>query len=370
MSRNQVTLTFPEPDAPAAPPPPAPAKPADPNALTREERSNLGWHVWAIVWTIGLPSIGAMAFVGCAGLYYSAITAPDVRSWAAMSAGILIVTLFLGSLPIGAALNRDNAPVAKAALGFWVCCIIFMLAVMGHFALHKPSTPQPQPIVARDMPGRNARELDREITWRREALADAAEHRAKWDEHARVWYASTQTELRKLETWRYGRPVTGVPAPEPGHRGGIDLAAVSILMLIGASIGLAISAGALAAVLTERATAARQAAAAADVPAPLPATDAYHPDESADGFQVWALQSVAKIHGGKVRTAEAFSHYLSFCSRNAFPAPLGVQEFGRRLRAWLADVYGIDGRHSNGTLYDGVTLAGAGRPLATNGAAA
>ena len=117
MSKS-VTLTFGEPEAP--PPAPAPAKPAgNDGALTREERRNNFWHVRLLAWVLGLPSILSIGFVGLVGLYYAFITTGDAKTWLALSAGILIVTLFTAGLPIGAALNRETEPgIAKAAFAF------------------------------------------------------------------------------------------------------------------------------------------------------------------------------------------------------------------------------------------------------------
>ena len=133
-----------------------------------------------------------------------------------------------------------------------------------------------------------------------------------------------------------------------------------MLMLIGAALGLLISASSLAAILTEKAATVRVEAEAAPQPAPLPLA-VYHPGESADGFEHWALSCVSKLNGAPpLQTGDAHAHYLSFCARNDFQATLPNQEFGRRLRAWMMNTFGIDGRHSGsagGTVYDGVTLA-------------
>ena len=124
-------------DGPEAPP--APSRPVNPAALTREERSNMGWHVRFIAWVLGLPSILSIGFVCCAGLYYANVTTEDPRTRLALSVGILVITLFMAGLPIGAALNRDSEPaVAKAAFGFWIACFVLDLAVMGNFAWHRP----------------------------------------------------------------------------------------------------------------------------------------------------------------------------------------------------------------------------------------
>ena len=63
MSPSSFKITLDDPP----PPPPAPPKPANPAALTREERSNAGWHLRFIGLVIGLPSVLSVAFVGGVG---------------------------------------------------------------------------------------------------------------------------------------------------------------------------------------------------------------------------------------------------------------------------------------------------------------
>ena len=163
------------------PPPPAPPKPLNPAALTREERSNAGWHLRFIGLVIGLPSVLSVAFVGAVGLWYAWASAADTTTWAALSAGIVIVTLFTAGLPIGAALNRDSEPgVAKAAFGFWIACIAVNLAVMAHFAWHRPEAPAliaqaPARVTAPQLSAADAGRLDWEIAKAVVWLADFEE---------------------------------------------------------------------------------------------------------------------------------------------------------------------------------------------------
>ena len=182
----------------------------------------------------------------------------------------------------------------------------------------------------------------------------------------RQLYAAQYAELQQLETKRYGAPVilkeiggelefqgyaaadgpAAKSAPLAASVPGLDLAAVAMLMLIGAALGLLISASSLAAILTEKAATVRVEAEAEPQPAPLPLA-IYHPGESADGFEHWALSCVSKLNGAPpLQTGDAHAHYLSFCARNDFQATLSNQEFGRRLRAWMMNTFGIDGRHS------------------------
>ena len=96
-------------------------------------------------------------------------------------------------------------------------------------------------------------------------------------------YAAKYAELQQLETKRYGapailkeirgelefqgykqadsiakpEPAKAAPVPAPATAFGLDLAAVAILMLIGAALGLLISASSLAAILTEKAATVR-----------------------------------------------------------------------------------------------------------------
>lgn len=348
MSQS-VRLTFAEPEAP-----PPGAKPVNPAAMTRDERASANWQVRFIAWVVGLPSLMSIAFVGAAGLWYAWNFTADAQTWLALSAGLVAVTLFGAGLPIAWALMRDNNPMAaKAAFVFWIACVLMNFAIMAHFVRRTPAPAGPGRLVARDLPDREAYELDLEINWRREALADADEHPLTTPE-ARRWYAATQADLWRFETKRYGKPVTLAAAPGPLP--GLDLAAIALLMLGGSAVGLLISAGSLAAILTEKAATVRMEAETAPQHAPAPGA-AYHPGESADGFEHWAASCVSRLEGGRIRPAEAHASYLAFCARNDYAAPLAIQEFGRRLRVWLADTYGLNGHHSNGTVYEGVTVA-------------
>ncbi len=370
MSKS-VTLTFGEPEAPAAAA--KTSKPLDPAAFTREERSNNNWHVRLLAWVLGLPSILSIGFVGLVGLYYAFITTGDAKTWLALSAGILIVTLFTAGLPIGAALNRETEPgIAKAAFGFWVACLALLFAIMVHFAWHapEPAPATPAPVAALEkLPVSDPDETDIRIEELRGTVEEA---RVRTPDDARR-LESIKAELRGLERQRYGRPVFQAPvtpespaAPIPAP--GLDLAAVALLMLTGAALGLLISASALASILTEKAATVRAEAEAAPAPAPQPAHSPitpYHPGETADGFEAWALRALSKLDGAKIKTNAAYSAYLAYCARNDFNAPLDPREFGRRLRAWIVDTFGVDSHHSNGTTFDGVALSSP----AMNGAA-
>jgi hypothetical protein len=393
-------------DGPEAPPPP-PSKPVNPAALTREERHNNSWHVRFIAWVLGLPSILSIGFVCCVGLYYANVTTEDALTRLALSVGILVITLFTAGLPIGAALNRETEPaVAKAAFGFWIACFVLDLAVMGNFAWHRPEAASPvaqaparASVSVPHLSAAEAERLDWDIAGLWYTLTDLDEemHGPRRERFGtpqnRQLYAAQYAQLQQLETKRYGAPVilkeiggelefqgyaaadepAAIAAPTPAP--GLDLAAVAMLMLTGAALGLLISASSLAAILTEKAATVRVEAEAAPQSAPLPLA-VYHPGESADGFEHWALSCVSKLSGAPpLQSGDAHAHYLSFCARNDFQATLPNQEFGRRLRAWMMNTFGIDGRHSGsagGTVYDGVTLAPLGPSItapAMNGGA-
>ena len=81
MSPSSFKITLDDPP----PLPPRPEKPVNPAALTREERSNVGWHVRLIGWIIGLPSVLSIAFVGSVGLWYAYAAAADTKTWVALS---------------------------------------------------------------------------------------------------------------------------------------------------------------------------------------------------------------------------------------------------------------------------------------------
>ncbi len=285
MSKS-VTLSFGEPEPPAAPP-----RPFNPASMTRDERTSAGWQTLFVGWVIGLPSIMAVAFVGAVGIWYAWKFTDNLQTWLALSAGLVAITLFSAGMPIAWGLNRETQPIAaKAALGFGLACIAMNFAIMTHFARHEPEALAPSQAIARDMPGEEARDLDMEIGWRREALADfdadlapdAPKRRRDKANTPEAQGRRTQLagELRKLEIKRYGAAVTAAPS-RPGTKPGLDLAGVALLMIIGAAVGLAISASSLAAILTEKAATVRLENVPEPAPAPLPALNAYPPGRKA-----------------------------------------------------------------------------------------
>ena len=95
---------------------------------------------------------------------------------------------------------------------------------------------------------------------------------------------------------------------------------------------------------------------------------AYHPGESADGFDRWAVDCISKLDGASaVRAAEVYENYLQFCDLNDYQQRMTSQAFGGRLAYWLLETYGIKGRHSGtqgGTVYDDVVLTEFGPTIA------
>ena len=358
MSKS-VTLSFGEPE-PAAPP----ARPFNPGAMTGDERASARWQVRFVAWVVGLPSLLSIGFVGAVGLWYAWRFTGDAQTWLALSAGLVAVTLFSAGLPIAWGLTRDLNPfAAKAALVFWLACIAMNGAIMTNFARHVPAPGPAVTTVARDVPGEEGAEIDNRIEGLRDAVEEGT-RRVRTPADARR-LASLQAELRSLETRRYGGPMTAAaPAGTVQVPAGLDMAALALLMIAGSAVGLLISAGSLAAILTEKAATVRLEAAPGAGPGAVIDVPSGHAGENADGFERWARQCVSKLDGGKVRPAEAHASYLQFAARNDFARPLGLQEFGRRFGGYLAAAYGIDGRHSNGTVFDGVTLAPLGHALA------
>jgi hypothetical protein len=163
-------------------------------------------------------------------------------------------------------------------------------------------------------------------------------------------------------------PHTAVQPAQPGAKPGWSLAALALIMWACSGLGLLISASSLAAILMEKSAAAPLGASAEPVPQPASSPIAYHPGESADGFEAWATACISRLQGGRMRTAEAHASYLAFCTRNDYAQPLASPEFGRRLRSWLAGAYGLNGHHSNGTIYEGATLSPITAPGMNNAA--
>jgi hypothetical protein len=354
--------------------------------MTRDERASANWQVQFVARWVGIPSLMAIAFVGLAGLWHAWVFTSDTQTWIALSAGLVAVTLFAAGLPIAWALLRGTNPfAARAALSLWVACLLVNGAIMVSFASHTPAPSAPwawpewhwtlfQGGVT------DTDELDIQIEECRGILADydagfapgapAWQRREVSTPEARAKRAMAANKLRSLEIKRYGAPITEVApaAPlQPGTKPGWSLAAITLIMWACSGLGLLISASSLAAILTEKAATVRLEAENEPAPQPAPSPVTYHPGESADGFETWATACVSRLQGGRIRPGEAHASYLTFCARNDSAAPLQPQEFGRRLRAWLADTYGLTGHHSNGTVYEGVTLAPLAAPITAPG---
>ena len=165
MSKS-VTLSFGEPEPPAAPP-----RPFNPASMTRDERTSAGWQTLFVGWVIGLPSIMAVAFVGLVGLWYAWQFTNDLQTWLALSAGLIAITLFSAGMPIAWSLNRETQPVAaKAAAAFGLACVAMNFGIMTHFATHKPELVQME-----RAPSEEVRQAIAEIAWRREDLGRCGE---------------------------------------------------------------------------------------------------------------------------------------------------------------------------------------------------
>jgi hypothetical protein len=308
----------------------------------------------------------SIAFVGAVGLWYAWRFTSDAQTWVALSAGLIAVTLFSAGLPIAWGLTRVLNPfAAKAALVFWLACIVMNCTIMTNFARHVPVPDAPTSAIARDVPGEEGAEIDSRIEGLRDAIEEGTRRVRTPADSRRL--ASLQAELRGLETRRYGGPLTAAKATGTIQAPALDMAALALLMIAGSAVGLLISAGSLAAILTEKAATVRLEAAPAPGPGAVIDLPSGHAGENADGFEQWARACVSKLDGGKVRSAEAHASYLQFAARNDFVRPLGLQEFGRRFNGYLAAAYGIDGRHSNGTVFDGIALAPIGHALAVEG---
>ena len=331
-------------------------------AMTYEERVNAGWQVKFIAWVVGFPSILAVAFTGIVGLWYAWIFTADIQTWLAVSAGLIAITMFAAGLPIPWALTRGhNNVVANAALGLWIACVAMNFGIMAHFARHVPAPAGPGHAVARDMAQDEAYDLDIEIESVRNAIAEGAElTKTRGDSpYYQRRRHELQAELLRLETKRYGAPVTIAAPARPGSQPGLDLAAIALIMIAGSAVGLLISAGSLAAVMTSKVREMQgQAANAEPVAEAVPAGQAprFHSAESFDGFNLWIGKCLSRVRNGSVRPAAALAHYEAFCAANNVRAQLDPANFYTRFSQYLGAVHGIASAHSNGPVYRGVAL--------------
>lgn len=208
-------------------------------------------------------------------------------------------------------------------------------------------------------------------------------------EHRRR-YTELQAKLRNLEIKRYGAPVIlgeadparpgmlefkGYAAPaaisepaRPLSAPGLDLAAVALIMIAGSAVGLLISAGSLAAIMTAKAREQRARPVEDLVPEAMPAPGPrIHSGESLDGFNLWIGKCLSPAKNGEVRPAQAFAHYEAFCAANNVRARLGQSNFYTRFSQHLGAIYGITSAHSNGPVYRGVALFDDGEMDVLNG---
>lgn len=318
--------------------------------LPREDQGNKSWLDW-LIW---LPSVASIAGAATVGLYYAHVITSDIITQLVLSAGILIATVFLAGLPISAMINRKSKPmVAIGTIGFWTLCILFLLVVMGCFAFYRPeftSTPQ-----VPALPSIEETRLDKNIRWDRMLLAEYKERLATTTgpEHQQLLrtsvvtgYAEIAARLKENEARRWGAPASAVEPSRRTTASSFYLEAVALLMmLIGAAIGLLISASSRG--LTETTVPAHIEAAQ-----PAAGTAACHSSRGPDSFELWARPCVLQLQSGRTFLEAAHEKYLQFCDRNDDPRPLTIQEFDRRLRSDY-----------------GITLMRGDRPFATNGAA-
>ena len=120
--------------------------------------------------------------------------------------------------------------------------------IMAHFARHVPAPAGPGHAVARGMAEDEAYDLDIEIESVRNAIAEGAElTKTRGDSpYCRRRRQELQAELLRLETKRYGAPVTTAAPARPGSQPGLDLAAIALIMIAGSAVGGAADFGGLA----------------------------------------------------------------------------------------------------------------------------
>ena len=337
--------------------------------MTYEERWNASLQVKFIAYAVGAPPLLSTAFVGIVGLWYAWIFTSDIQTWLAVSAGLLAMTFFSAGLPIAWAPTRGhNNVVARASFALWLACVAMNFVTMSHFARHVPEAAGASALSWRAICAADeAHDLDIDIEGIRDILADFDEERgtrqtrgAAGPHHGkRAQAANLQAELRNLETKRYGAPVTMAAPARPGSAPGLDLAAIALIMIAGSAVGLLISAGSLAAIMTSKVREMQgQAANAEPVAEAVPAGQAprFHSAESFDGFNLWIGKCLSRVRNGSVRPAAALAHYEAFCAANNVRARLDPANFYTRFSQYLGAVHGIASAHSNGPVYRGVAL--------------
>ncbi len=331
-------------------------------AMTYEERWNASLQVKFIAYAVGAPSLLSTAFCGIVGLWYAWIFTSDIQTWLAVSAGLLAITFFSAGLPIAWASTRGhNNVVARASFALWLACVAMNFVTMSHFARHVPAPAGPGYAVARDMAEDEAYDLDIDIESVRNAIAEGVEltKTRGGSPYYQRRRQELQAELLRLETKRYGAPVTMAAPARPGSAPGLDLAAIALIMIAGSAVGLLISAGSLAAIMTSRVREMQgQAANAEPVAEAVPAGQAprFHSSESFDGFNLWIGKCLSRVRNGSVRPAAALAHYVAFCAANNVRARLDPANFYTRFSQYLGAVHGIASAHSNGPVYRGVAL--------------
>ncbi len=223
MTGKSVTLTFGEPE-----PAPSPASAPTQIRKTTDEHRSINWQIRFVAWVIGLPSILAMLFTGIVGLIYAWRFTSDIQTWLAISSGLITATLFAAGLPAA-----WGTKAGKPAFVFWILCVAVNFGFMAHFAIAGASNPP-----AVNMPRSEARELDAEIAWRQEALAEFDEDLSASASSRKRIEASSPEAIERRST--LAGELSALEAKRHGSKPGLDLISVAILMLAGSSAGMTI----------------------------------------------------------------------------------------------------------------------------------
>lgn len=125
---------------------------------------------------------------------------------------------------------------------------------------------------------------------------------------------------------------------------------VALLVEAGSAIGLSVAAEAFVSILKDRLPQEQ------DEQPHLRVFDGGQliPFDDRDGFDEWTSRCVSFQHDSSVKSQDAYKHYEHWCHRNDFD-PLPAKTFGQRLSKFVSDKGGST-RHSNGTVYDGISL--------------
>ena len=369
------------------------------------ERSSY-FQAAAVVAFVGIPSLGFTLVSGAFNSHYAAqLGQTPYESYVWVLASVM-VTLSVCGLPLAIEILRDrNAQLAMAARMLWIAAVLFsVISAMGFASLTRGETTARADAVLKDRQSleRAIARVERELNAlgayratdaitadleRAETIAgyDCLDIRSRRERQAcapvfqlRTEYAAAQSAVRlearlaSLHGQLNGLAVVGnnanpqasilawigrgVLSPDTWER--LLTVFVAVLIELGASLGMAITARSVAILLETPGKEEEQ---------PVETATPFVPGEGENlrvvdpetGWRLWFERCVQPAKDGRVKAADAFAHYQNWAAVNGIDGTIKQFAFYGKMRDCIESV-GARIIKNNTTFYDGVTLADIG----------